>query len=240
VTSGNLPPTVTQDPQNRTVGVGQTATFSVVATGTSPLSYQWQRNNGNISGATSSSYTTPATSLLDNGATFRCIVSNPYGADTSGSATLTVTDVPPPAGNLLQNPGFENGTSPWRFFTDGTGSFASVTPGFAGSYAGRVNITTQGSNVQLNQTGFALQAGARYRLTFSAYSTTGHDLSVFIHRHTSPFTNYGLSNAVFGLTTRYQTFTREFTASGFTGSTTDTRSGSPPTTLPGISSSLMT
>ena len=46
---------------NQTVTAGQTATFSVVAGGTAPLSYQWQKNGANISGATLPSYTTPVT-----------------------------------------------------------------------------------------------------------------------------------------------------------------------------------
>jgi hypothetical protein len=51
------------------VQVGQTATFSVVASGTAPLSYQWQKNNVDIGGATGSSSTTPAVVAGDNGAT---------------------------------------------------------------------------------------------------------------------------------------------------------------------------
>ncbi|HXY00822.1 MAG TPA: immunoglobulin domain-containing protein, partial [Candidatus Limnocylindrales bacterium] len=58
-------PTITTQPQNQTVNFGQTATFSVVASGTPPLSYQWNKNGGAISGATSSSYTTPATTMGD-------------------------------------------------------------------------------------------------------------------------------------------------------------------------------
>ena len=57
----NGPPSITTQPANQTVSVGQTATFSVTATGTAPLSYQWQKNQVNIAGATSSSFTTPAT-----------------------------------------------------------------------------------------------------------------------------------------------------------------------------------
>ncbi len=53
-------PSITTQPASQTVTAGQTATFSVTATGTAPLSYQWQKNGAAISGATSSSYTTPA------------------------------------------------------------------------------------------------------------------------------------------------------------------------------------
>jgi Bacterial Ig-like domain (group 2) len=78
-------------PTGVTVAAGQTATFSVGATGTSPLNYQWRKNTGNISGATASSYTTPATASGDNGARFDVVVSNSVGSKTSNAAMLTVT-----------------------------------------------------------------------------------------------------------------------------------------------------
>ena len=59
-------PAITTQPANKTVTLGATATFTVVASGTAPLTYQWSKNSSTISGATSSSYTTPAT--VTNGA----------------------------------------------------------------------------------------------------------------------------------------------------------------------------
>jgi phosphoesterase family protein/putative Ig domain-containing protein/carboxypeptidase family protein/Ig-like domain-containing protein len=91
-------PTITTQPANQTVTAGQTATFTVVASGTAPLNYQWQKNGANIAGATSSSYTTPATTSSDNGAQFTVVVSNSAGSITSNAATLTVTSPPPPTG----------------------------------------------------------------------------------------------------------------------------------------------
>lgn len=85
------PPQITTQPANQTVSVGHTATFTVAASGTAPLSYQWQKNGANITGATSTSYTTPATTLTDNGATFQVVVTNSAGSTTSHAATLTVT-----------------------------------------------------------------------------------------------------------------------------------------------------
>lgn len=92
VVEATEPPAVTSHPQDATVVEGETATFSVAATGTAPLAYQWQRDGVDIAGATSSTYTTPPTSIGDDGATFRCVVSNSAGSDTSNAATLTVTD----------------------------------------------------------------------------------------------------------------------------------------------------
>lgn len=83
-------PSITSQPASQSVPAGQTVTFSVAATGTQPLGYQWQRGTTNISGATSSSYGFVATSA-DDGATFRALVSNQYGSVTSNAATLTVT-----------------------------------------------------------------------------------------------------------------------------------------------------
>ena len=90
----NTGPSITTQPANQTVNVGQTATFTVVATGAPPLSYQWQKNQVNIAGATSASYTTPATTGADNGTSFRVIVTNPVTSITSNAATLTVNTGP--------------------------------------------------------------------------------------------------------------------------------------------------
>jgi hypothetical protein len=84
-------PSITVQPTGVTVAAGQMATFSVGATGTSPLNYQWRKNTGDISGATASSYTTPATASGDNGAKFDVVVSNSVGSKTSNAAMLTVT-----------------------------------------------------------------------------------------------------------------------------------------------------
>jgi hypothetical protein len=85
-------------PSSQTITLGQSAIFSVTVTGTAPLTYQWQKNNANISGATTSTYTTPATVSGDTGATFRVIVTNPVTSITSNSATLTVNPVVTSAG----------------------------------------------------------------------------------------------------------------------------------------------
>ena len=94
VSSG--PPMITEQPQNATVTAGQTATFSVAASG-SGLSYQWQSEApgaasfSNISGATSSSYTTGNLPLGASGTQYLCVVSNNNGSVTSNAATVTVT-----------------------------------------------------------------------------------------------------------------------------------------------------
>ena len=97
----NQAPSITQQPASQTVLQTQPVTFSVVAAGTSPITYQWQRNGVNINGATSSSYTLPSASLSDNGARFRVILNNSFGTVTSSEAILTVSANRSPAATIL-------------------------------------------------------------------------------------------------------------------------------------------
>ena len=83
-------PSISTQPFNQNVTVGQNATFVAAAVGSEPIAYQWKRNGTDISGATSASYTTPPTTLADNGASFQLVASNSTGSATSDSATLTV------------------------------------------------------------------------------------------------------------------------------------------------------
>ena len=87
-------PVITGHPSDQSVTEGQTANFSVTATG-SGLTYQWQKQPSggsfvNIPGANGASYTTPATAFSDNGAKYHCVVTNGAGSVTSNDATLTV------------------------------------------------------------------------------------------------------------------------------------------------------
>ncbi len=103
MTADPVAPTITTQPVSQAVNVGQTATFSVVAAGTAPLAYQWQKGGANIAGANSASYTTPATTSSDNGTTFAVVVSNTAGTATSSAATLTVDTTPTPGIQLSTN-----------------------------------------------------------------------------------------------------------------------------------------
>lgn len=94
VNAASAAPTITTQPANQTVTAGQTAMFSIAASGTAPLSYQWRKNTANITGATAASYTTPATTSADSGAKFDVVISNSAGNITSSQATLTVSSVP--------------------------------------------------------------------------------------------------------------------------------------------------
>ena len=88
-------PTIASQPASQTVRDGQSASFTVAASGSAPFTYQWQRGGVAIAGATSATYTIAATQLSDNGAVFSVVVGNPAGSVTSSTATLTVTPVAP-------------------------------------------------------------------------------------------------------------------------------------------------
>ncbi len=113
----NEPPAVTVHPSDETVAIGQTATCTVAATGTAPLSYEWQKNSVPIGGAPDlPSYTTPAATAGDDGSTFRARVSNAFGNDTSNPATLTVLGNLPPTPTTETFP-LRPSPGAWTFIT---------------------------------------------------------------------------------------------------------------------------
>ena len=88
-----VPPGITAQPQNTSVPPGANALFSVSATGTPPLSYQWRRNGVELEGASSPGLTILNAQLGDDAA-FTVVITNSYGSITSSVATLTVTASP--------------------------------------------------------------------------------------------------------------------------------------------------
>ena len=141
VTSAAVAPSITTQPASQTVIAGKTATFTVAATGTAPLTYQWSKNGSAIGGATSSSYTTPAETAADNNAKFTVAVGNSAGSATSNAAVLTVS-----AATLLLNS------------SASSVSFGNVNVSSSGSQnvtltnAGNSNVTV--SNVTVSGAGF--------------------------------------------------------------------------------------
>lgn len=93
---GPQAPAITGNPGGQTVEAGGTASFTVAATGSTPLSYQWERAEAGtdawaaIPGATASTYTLANVQAADTGDRFRVVVSNSAGSQTSSAATLTV------------------------------------------------------------------------------------------------------------------------------------------------------
>jgi len=136
-------PTITAHPTNQTVTAGQSAKFSVAASGTNPLNYQWQKNGAPISGATGATYVIPSTAPLDNGATFCAHVSNSAGNATSQTATLIVnSDTTPPSVSI---------TSPTSGATISGTSMVTASASDDGAVAS-VQLQVDGANVGLADT----------------------------------------------------------------------------------------
>jgi hypothetical protein len=83
-------PVITTNPVSQTIVQGGTASFSVAAVGLQPLSYQWQFNGTNISGATTNLYSI-SNAQLTNVGNYTVLVTNTAGSVTSSIAALTVT-----------------------------------------------------------------------------------------------------------------------------------------------------
>jgi poly(3-hydroxybutyrate) depolymerase len=94
LTGTEAAPKIVSEPVNNIQILGRPASFRGVATGNPVLKYQWQKNGVDIPGATANWYTTPTTTLTDNGATFRAIITNDSGSAISTAATLTVRTAP--------------------------------------------------------------------------------------------------------------------------------------------------
>jgi hypothetical protein len=109
----NTPPGITLQPTNQTVFAGGTASFTVGANGTEPLSYRWQKNSANLSdGGHYSGVWTPTLSIssadANDAANYRCVVTNAFGSTNSTAASLTVTQATF-ACISISNAGFEGG-----------------------------------------------------------------------------------------------------------------------------------
>jgi hypothetical protein len=139
---GPTPPSIATPPTTATVTAGETATFSVVAKGTAPLSYKWQKNNAAIAGANSATYITPPTTAADNGSQFRVAVSNSAGGVISNAATLTVN-----AGGACGTTAVQTASGIVASL-DSCGAYQIGVPSFAWTFGGNLGQTP--TNILVN------------------------------------------------------------------------------------------
>ncbi|HEU5335373.1 MAG TPA: MBG domain-containing protein, partial [Terriglobales bacterium] len=187
---------ITSQPQNQTVTYGQTASFSVTATGTAPLSYQWLNNGSTIPGASSSSYSF-APNVSDSGSSFSVQVSNACTspAKLSNSATLTVNPASASVtlGNLSQTysgspEAVTVTTNPNGLSTSVTYNGSSTAPTNAGSYA--VVATVTDPNYTGSASGTLVIGQASQTITFAAIATHTYGDAAFA---VSPTASSGLA-----------------------------------------------
>ncbi|MBI4658087.1 MAG: immunoglobulin domain-containing protein [Verrucomicrobia bacterium] len=88
-----LPPVIVSSPQNQTVPAGSAVTFTVTASGSAPLVFQWMKDGTVIAGATNATFTLTNAQAADTGS-YTVAVSNTIGGVNSSPATLTVIGTP--------------------------------------------------------------------------------------------------------------------------------------------------
>ncbi|HEX2854080.1 MAG TPA: pectinesterase family protein [Opitutaceae bacterium] len=179
-----LAPEITTHPTDTTVPVGDSASFTVVANGTAPLSYQWKKDGNDIPGATAQTYLIPAAGFADIGG-YSVVVSNSAGFDTSSAAILVVTAA---GGGAVVDDTLADGNSTNQDFANNSlrlfnGRAAHTRTDAVGSVA--FAITTTGSDAfwaHFTESGSPVSLAVGDRLTVdvtfsvSGFAGTGQDI----------------------------------------------------------------
>ena len=157
-------PTITTQPSSVSVTAGTTASFTVTASGTSPLSYQWQLStDGSLTwatapgAATSSSFTTAATTPTFNGYRYRVQVSNSAGLITSDAVTLTVT---PPVSTERQINATTTDSSITAAPAASEAPHVTINPSPSVTPQGKLLVFLPGTQGRPSQYTYILRAGA--------------------------------------------------------------------------------
>jgi Immunoglobulin domain/Immunoglobulin I-set domain len=163
-TLSTVSPQIVVHPVNKTITAGQPVSFSVTATGTNPLTYQWMRNGADIPGATTSTLTLPPVDSGENGDVFTVSISNTAGLVTSDPAILSVNQalviLMEPAsltiteGDIAVFEVFVSGTPPVSFqwtrngatIPGATASTYSINPVLLGDDGSTYMVTVQDSS----------------------------------------------------------------------------------------------
>lgn len=183
----SIPPSITSQPQNQTAALGQAALFSVGATGSAPLNYQWLFNTSTpLVNGTNATYAIAAVSSNDLG-NYHVIVANVAGTATSAVATLTLA-APPTNGDWFVSP---------------TGSDAN--PGtlalpFA-SLGKAISVVQAGQTIYMR--GGTYFPGSTIRITNSG--TAGNRINLLAYPGEQPFLNF--TNQPYGAANRGLLFT---------------------------------
>ena len=182
-----VPPTVTGDPVDVTVHEGETAAFSVTATGSAPLTYRWLRNSAALPGLSSNAYVIAAAARTNNNDTYACLVSNTYGTATSQLARLTVisngtlTVTLSPAAAIAQGARWSmNSGATWFASGSGTNLWAGTYTVIFTNLTGWLAPATLAS-VLVSSGGIASTAGVYTAvLPSAARSVTGTNVTVIV------------------------------------------------------------
>jgi hypothetical protein len=186
VIPAGTPAAVATQPSGLSVSEREDATFTVVAAGDEPISYQWRRDGEDIPCATKSSFTVFSASLAADGTQYACVVSNASGSETSDAATLTVNVAPPVfhehphsrAVTVGEQAEFSamtagSGTMQWQWRRDGVDIPGETTGVYALSPAGLGDDGAVFTQVVSNEAGSVTSYPATLTVTQIAILTPG-------------------------------------------------------------------
>ena len=183
----NAAPVITTQPQNQTITSPAAATFTATASGSAPLAYQWKESGSAISGATSASYTTPATAVGTK--SYTVTVSNSFGSVTSAPAVLTVVSLPAittqPQGQAVIAPATATFTvaatgtpaltyqwyANWVAITGATTTTYTTPSTVAGSYIYSVTLSNAAGSTNSSMAVLTVNAGSTPNLASSSNAT---------------------------------------------------------------------
>lgn len=148
-----IAPVITSHPLNSLVPVGDTAVFTVAASGTAPLTYQWKKGASNV--GTNSATLTIANAQAGDAGSYTCTVSNSAGAPTSNAAVLTLTGALDPL------------ITPVALFDDGGGTYGGYPNTAAKAYDGNTATFYDAAAVTDSYTG--IDAGSAVTVTSIRY-----------------------------------------------------------------------
>ncbi len=172
-----VPPAIQTQPQNAIGVQGQSVSFSVVATGTSPFSYQWNFNGSPLSGATHSSLTLSDLATNEAGS-YSVEITNAAGNIQSQAATLTV-NIPPSIQTQPQSVTVVQGQNA------GFSVVVTGTPPFSYQWKQNNNLLAGATNCVLNFTNIQTTNAGHYRLvvTNSAGTVTSSSATLAVRSH---------------------------------------------------------
>ena len=174
--SSSAPPVIVTQPTNETVAVGETASFTVAASSTSALSYQWTFDGTDLTGANNAALTLTNVQP-DQAGTYAVVVANVYGSIVSSNATLAVYGVPP---FITTQPTNETvvvgGTASFKVVAGGSAPLSYQWSFDGTNLIGATNATLTLTGVQFSQAGiYEVEITNPYGST----NSTGAVLSVY-------------------------------------------------------------
>lgn len=173
----NMAPVIIFQPQAQTVAAGASASFSVIASGTAPLTYQWRKDGTNIDGSTNAIHTITNVGTSDAGS-YTLIVSDAMGSVLSSNAVLTVTagagtSVPgAPIANVTTAAAGDSFVASWITVSGATGYRLDVatSSSFASYLSAYQNLDVGNNQIHLV---LGLNPGTTYYYRVRAYNSAG-------------------------------------------------------------------